>query len=73
MKQLIYVLPLALCPATAQVADAKAACMAALDSMKNTQSEDMGPVVTAVLDATGGKKHQMLGILWLCSGRPDKY
>lgn len=54
MKQLIYVLPLALCPATAQVADAKAACMAALDSMKNTQSEDMGPVVTAVLDATGG-------------------
>ena len=54
MKQFLYILPLALSPVMAQVADAKAACTAALDAMKTAQSEDMGSVITAVLDATGG-------------------
>lgn len=54
MKQFLYILPLALSPVMAQVADAKAACTAALDAMKTAQSEDMGSVITAVLDSTGG-------------------
>lgn len=54
MKTLAYVLPLVLCPLAAQTLDAKAACMAALETVKNAQSENLGPVVTAVMDATGG-------------------
>lgn len=47
-------MPLALCPLAAQTVDAKAACLAALDAVQNAQSENLGPVITAVLDATGG-------------------
>lgn len=54
MKSFVYLLPLALCPLAAQTHDARAACMAALDAVKAAQSENLGPVVTAVLDATGG-------------------
>lgn len=28
--------------------------MAALDSIRNSQSENLGPVITAVMEATGG-------------------
>ena len=54
MKSFIYLLPLAMCPLSAQVADAESACMAALDVVKNSQSENLGPVITAVMEATGG-------------------
>lgn len=54
MKSLAYLFPLMLCPLAAQTHDAKAACMAALDSVRNAQSENLGPVITAVMDATGG-------------------
>ncbi len=54
MKSLVYFLPLSLCPLVAQTQDAKSVCMAALDAVKTAQSEDLGPVVTAVMDATGG-------------------
>lgn len=54
MKQLIYIMPLALGPVVAQVVDAKATFNAALDQVKEAQSENLGPVITAVLDATGG-------------------
>ncbi|MBP3499830.1 MAG: sel1 repeat family protein [Akkermansia sp.] len=63
MKQLLYLLPLALCPVSAQVADAESACMAALDTVKNSQSEYMGPVVTAVMDATGGDERMYAQLL----------
>ena len=56
MKPYVYLFPLALCPLAAQTQDAKAACMTALDSVKSAQSENLGPVVTAVLDATGGNE-----------------
>ena len=54
MKQLLYVLPVALFPVTAQVVDAQAVFQAALDEVKEKQSENLGPVVAAVLEATGG-------------------
>lgn len=54
MKSLAYFFPLMLCPLAAQTHDAKAACMAALDAVNAAQSENLGPVVTAVMDATGG-------------------
>lgn len=54
MNRFLYFLPLALCPVAAQVADAESACMNALDAVKSSQSENLGPVITAVLDATGG-------------------
>lgn len=63
MKQFLYLLPLALCPVTAQVADAKATCMAALDSVLKTQSENLGSVITAVLDATGGDEQAYLKLM----------
>lgn len=54
MKHLIYLSPLALCPVVAQVVDARSACMAALDAEKKAQTDNIGAVVSAVLDATGG-------------------
>lgn len=54
MKQFMYLLPLLLTPAFAQVSDAESACLAALDSVRDSQSEYLGPVVTSVLDASGG-------------------
>ena len=54
MNKFLYLLPLALCPVSAQVCDAGAACRAALDAVQKAQSDNLGPVVTAVLDATGG-------------------
>lgn len=54
MKQLLYVLPVALFPVTAQVVDVQAVFQAALDEVKMKQSENLGPVVAAVLEATGG-------------------
>lgn len=58
MKHFLFLLPLAFCPVSAQVADAESACIAALDAVKTAQSEYMGPVVTAVMDATGGDERQ---------------
>lgn len=63
MKQFLYILPLALCPAMAEVADAKAVCMAALDSVQKAQSEELAPVITAVLDATGGDEQAYLRLM----------
>lgn len=63
MKQFLYLLPLALCPVMAEVADAKSVCMAALDSVQKAQSEDMTPVITAVLDATGGDEQAYLRLM----------
>lgn len=63
MKHFLYLLPLALSPVMAEVADAKAVCMAALDAVKNAQSEDMTPVITAVLDATGGDEQAYLRLM----------
>lgn len=54
MKQLLYVLPVALFPVTAQVVDAQAVFQAALDEVKEKQSGNLGPVVAAVLEATDG-------------------
>ena len=54
MNKFLYLLPLVLCPVSAQVADAGTACRAALDAVQKAQSDNLGPVVTAVLDATGG-------------------
>lgn len=54
MKSLVYFLPLVLCPLAAQTHDARSACMAALDAVRSAQSENLGPVITAVMDATGG-------------------
>lgn len=54
MNPYLFLVPVALCPLAAQSVDAGAACLAALDSVKTAQSEDMGPVVTAVMEATGG-------------------
>ena len=54
MKSFIYLLPLAMCPLSAQVTDAESACMSALDAVKDSQSENLGPVITAVMEATGG-------------------
>lgn len=63
MKQFLYVLPLALCPLTAQVEDAGAVCMAALDAVLKAQSEDLGPVITAVLDASGGDEQAYIRLM----------
>lgn len=63
MKQFLYLLPLAICPVYAQVADAQSACMAALDSVRNAQSDQMGPVITAVMDATGGDERAYADLL----------
>ncbi|MBR5878045.1 MAG: hypothetical protein IKY91_00735, partial [Akkermansia sp.] len=54
MNKFLYLLPLVLCPVSAQVSDAGAACRAALDAVQKAQSDNLGPVVAAVLDATGG-------------------
>ena len=54
MNQFLYMLPMALFPVTAQVVDAQAVFQAALDEVKEKQSENLGPVVAAVLEATGG-------------------
>ena len=54
MKQFRYILPMALFPVTAQVVDAQAVFQAALDEVKEKQSENLGSVVAAVLEATGG-------------------
>ncbi len=54
MKQFLYILPMALFPVTAQVVDAQAVFQAALDEEKEKQSENLGSVVAAVLEATGG-------------------
>lgn len=54
MNRFLCFLPLALCPLTAQTEDAKSVCMAALDALKAAQSDDLTPVVKAVMDATGG-------------------
>lgn len=58
MKQFLYLLPLALCPLSAQVADTESACKAALDAVSAAQSEYLGPVVSAVLDASGGDERE---------------
>lgn len=63
MKPFLYLLPLALCPVSAQVVDAEAACMAALDAIKHSQSEYLGPVVTAVLEATGGDERAYVQLM----------
>lgn len=63
MKHFLYLLPFALCPVSAQVADAESACLAALDAVKHAQSEYLGPVVTAVMDATGGDERQYPALL----------
>ena len=63
MNRYFYLLPLLLCPVSAQVADAKASCMAALDAVKEAQSDKLGPVVTAVLDATGGDEQAYLRLM----------
>ena len=49
MKQFLYILPMALFPVTAQVVDAQAVFQAALDEVKEKQSENLGSVVAAVL------------------------
>lgn len=54
MKQFLYILPMSLFPVTSQVVDAQAVFHAALDEVKVKQSENLGPVVAAVLEATGG-------------------
>ncbi len=54
MKQIFYMLPVVLCPVVAQAVDAQAVFQKALDEVKATQSENIGPVVTAVLEAAGG-------------------
>ena len=54
MKPFLYFLPLALCPLALHAADAESACMAALDAVKSSQSEHLGPVITAVMEASGG-------------------
>ena len=54
MKQFLIMLPMALFPVTAQVVDAQAVFQAALDEVKEKQSENLGSVVAAVLEATGG-------------------
>ena len=58
MKPYLYLLPLAVCPVVAQVTDAGAACNAALDSVRAAQSEALGPVITAVLEACGGDERE---------------
>ena len=63
MNRFLFFLPLAICPVAAQVADAQSACMKALDAVKNSQSENLGPVITAVLDATGGDEHAYTEIM----------
>ena len=63
MNKFLFLLPLALSPVAAQVADAKAACMTALDAVKKAQSENLGPVVTAVLDATRGDEQAYLRLM----------
>lgn len=63
MNKFLFLLPLALSPVAAQVADAKAACMTALEAVKKAQSENLGPVVTAVLDATGGDEQAYLRLM----------
>lgn len=56
MNPYLILFPLALCPLAAQMPDARAACMAALDAVKADQSENLVPVVRAVMDATGGNE-----------------
>lgn len=63
MKRFLYLLPLALCPVSAQTTDAESACLAALDAVKAAQSEYMGPVVSAVMDATGGDERAYAGLM----------
>ena len=63
MNKFLFLLPLALSPVAAQVADAKAACMTALDEVQKAQSDNLGPVVTAVLDATGGDEQAYLRLM----------
>lgn len=60
MNHFLYFLPLALCPVAAQVADAQSACMKALDAVKASQSEHLGQVITAVLDASGGDERAFI-------------
>lgn len=55
MKSFAYLLPVMLGVAVAQeVADARHAFNAALDAVLQSQSESLGPVISAVLDSTGG-------------------
>lgn len=63
MNRFLYCLPVLLAPVSAQVVDAKAVCMAALDAVQTAQSEDLGPVVRAVLDATGGDEQAYLRLM----------
>ena len=54
MKQVFYILPLAVSPLMAQVVDAQAVFQKTLDEVKASQSDNIGPVVAAVLEATDG-------------------
>ncbi len=63
MNKFLFLMPLVLCPVSAQVADAKSACMAALDEVQKAQSDNLAPVVTAVLDSTGGDEQAFLRLM----------
>ena len=63
MKQILYVLPLALSPVMAQAVDAQAIFQQALDELRTTQSEELGMVVTAVLEATGGDEQAFVRMM----------
>lgn len=63
MKRFLCLLPLVLCPVSAQESDASAACLAALDTVQKAQSDNLAPVVTAVLDATGGDEQAYLRLM----------
>ena len=54
MKYLLCTLPLILFPVYSQVVDTQSVLNAALDEVKAQQSENLGPVITAVLEASGG-------------------
>lgn len=55
MKPFVYLLPMLPGLSVAQeVADARQAFYAALDAVLQAQSESLGPVISAVLDSTGG-------------------
>ena len=54
MKHLLCTLPLILFPVYSQVVDTQSVLNAALDEVQAQQSENLGPVITAVLDASGG-------------------
>lgn len=55
MKSVLSLLPLLLCPVCVQAADdVQMVLNRALDAAQEQQSENMGPVISAVLDAGGG-------------------